>query len=450
VTDAREESPDPETDVVLHSVTGAQGTSLARWLEGTSAPFGRLRPLVGPFPRPIVKVSGQPALLAEAAPALPDGAARAEALAVRLRRAGTSMSWGAPEVLPDTSSFLRLCYARGASSVELVRADPSLLTEIQLGGFFNAFWRRRVVRLAVCRLGFAGLVLRAPDATVGLASDIAFWLGVRSAATRAEWDRFARSSYVVFYYHGIGGQPHLGQQHLDVRPRRFERQLRLLELLGFRPISPEELIRFHADPAATLPPRRFALGADDGFRSAVAGLRRHCELRPHVFVNTSEVGGTAWWAFDEPLADWNELEEFRADGGVVASHCRGHPRLPELDTDALRDELAGALDELRERLSDVPPILAYPHGLHDERVRGAAQEAGYHLAFTTEPGRNGAGTDVYCLRRIGLKDWDGPAALLWMAVTGELLPWVWERSRRRLVAARAARQAGRSSRTESG
>jgi peptidoglycan/xylan/chitin deacetylase (PgdA/CDA1 family) len=424
--------------VVIHTVTGPEGTQLARWLHQSSPFLDALRPLIGSFPQPVVRVSGPSALLAEAARSLPEGVAQPEALAVRLRRAGASISWGAPEPVPDTASFLRLCHARGASSVELVRADPSLLTEMQLGAFFNAYWRRRVLRRAACRFGASGLVLRAPSAFLGLASDLAFWLGVRSAATSTEWERLARSSYLVFYYHGVG-KSRPGQEHLHVRARRFERQLRLLALLGYRALSPEELFSFHANPAGTLPRRRFVVGADDGFRSAAAALRRHGDLRPHLFVNTSEIGGSAWWAFDEPLATWEELDAFRAAGGIIASHCRSHPRLPELDTDLLGHELTDSLRELRERLPDVPPLLAYPHGLHDERVRAAAVAAGYLAAFTTKPGRNGAGTDPYCLRRIGLKDWDGPAALLWVTMTGELLPWIWERSRRCIVGVRPAR-----------
>jgi len=50
--------------------------------------------------------------------------------------------------------------------------------------------------------------------------------------------------------------------------------------------------------------------------------------------------------------------------------------------------------------------------VHDQRIRSAAIEAGYEAAFTTKPGRNGAGTDLYCLRRIELKDWDGAFLLL--------------------------------------
>jgi hypothetical protein len=80
-------------------------------------------------------------------------------------------------------------------------------------------------------------------------------------------------------------------------------------------------------------------------------------------------------------------------------------------------------------------LLAYPYGDHDERVRSAAAAAGYRAAFTTEPGRNGAGIDPYCLRRLGVLDWDNRSAFLWKALTGELLPWIWERRRRRRRAA---------------
>jgi hypothetical protein len=76
-------------------------------------------------------------------------------------------------------------------------------------------------------------------------------------------------------------------------------------------------------------------------------------------------------------------------------------------------------------------MLAYPHGLHDERVRSAAEAAGYQAAFTTDAGRNGAGIDRYCLRRIGVKDWDGSAVFLWKAFTGERWPWPLERLRMR-------------------
>jgi peptidoglycan/xylan/chitin deacetylase (PgdA/CDA1 family) len=419
------------SNALVHSVIGPPDTVLARWLAETSKPYGELSPLVGPFVRPIVRVSGPEALVEQATQGLPAGAARAEAIAVRLRRAGVEITPGESDELPDTASFVRLCHARGASSVAVVRADPSLLTELQLGSFFHAFWRRRIIRRVVCRLGWLGLLARSPAALLTLAADTAFWLGVRSAATSREWERLTQSSYVVFYYHGVQENADPEHAHLFISPRRLERQLWWLRFLRFRPLSPEQLLAFHTDAQATLSPRSYVIAADDGFRDVVEAFRTHARLRPQIFVNTAAVGGTAPWAYDTPLADWDELQEFQARGGIVASHGRGHHELPQLGQDELEAELAGAFGDLVAHFDDVPPLLAYPYGYHDERVRAAAAAAGYRAAFTTEPGRNGAGIDPYCLRRLGVLDWDKSAAFLWKALTGELLPWVWERRRRR-------------------
>jgi hypothetical protein len=125
--------------------------------------------------------------------------------------------------------------------------------------------------------------------------------------------------------------------------------------------------------------------------------------------------------------------------GVLVSPSGAPTPLPELEAEALEDTLKGSLEDLEQHVPGYSPLLAYPHGRHDVRVRAATTAAGYRAAFTTEPGCNGAGTDPYCLRRLGLKDWDGPAALMWKAMTGELLPWFWERWRRRIRLASAAR-----------
>ena len=428
--------------VLLHSIAGPPNSGLARGMERSLASYSDLSPLVGPFPRPIMRVSGPPALLREAARDLPDGAATPEAVAVRLRRRGAELDWGAPVIVSDLPSLLDFCRSRGASSVELVRADHTLLTEMQLGAFFEAYWRRRVLRRAACRLGISRAGARA-GRFLRFALDAAFWSGVRSVATEREWARLTRSSYIVLYYHRIAGEQKPGWEHLDLRPRKFDRQVLLLRLLGFRPLSPAELLTFHSDKSATLTGRRYVLTADDAFRDAVAAFRRYGHLHPQVFACTSSMGQSAWWTDNEPVASWDELLDFQASGGVAASHGRRHPRLSDLDDNALDDELAGALRDLDAHLPELTPLLAYPHGDHDERVRVSAIAAGYSAAFTTEPGRNGAGTDLYCLRRVGVKDWDGPAAFVWKVVTGELLPWWWELPRQRLTAARARRREAR-------
>jgi peptidoglycan/xylan/chitin deacetylase (PgdA/CDA1 family) len=411
--------------VVLHGMKAPPGSRLARSLERAEAAKG-LRPLVGPFREPIARLSGPAPLIEGEGKDLPEGAAKPEALAVRLRRRGIELSWGEPEILPSVCSYFEACRERGTSSVEIVRADPSLLTELQLGSFFNVYWPSRVLRRALSSAP-AMLRRRFPSAAAAYS---AFWAGARSAATDDEWARLTRSSYVVLMYHILAGDRIPGEERLDVDPAMFRRQLRWLRRLGFRPLSSEELARFHLDPSATLPRRSFALTADDGFRDAVAALHDHLSAKPQMFVNTASVGGVASFADDRALASWDELRELAAAGASIGSHSRTHGRLAHSPSELLDEELAGSLRELRAQVPAAAPLLAYPHGSHDKRVRAAAQRAGYRAAFTTETGCNGAGTDPYCLRRISVKDWDGPVSVLWKTMTGEQVPLVWSQCAR--------------------
>jgi peptidoglycan/xylan/chitin deacetylase (PgdA/CDA1 family) len=425
--------------VFLHTMKAPPESRLARSLVQAAA-ANALRPLVGPFHEPIARLTGPPTLLDEAGRDLPEGVAKAEALAVRLRRRGVALSWGEPEVLPGASSYLDACRARGASSIEIVRADPSLLTELQLGSFFNVYWPSRLLRRALSSA--PGPVLRRLRSAA--AADAAFWAGARSVATDDEWARLTRSSYVVLTYHRLAGDRIPGQERLDVDPAMFRRQLRWLRRLGFRPLSSEELARFHLDPAATLPRRTFALTADDGFRDAVAVMHGHVSAKPHLFVNTASVGGVASFANDRALASWDDLRELAAAGASIGSHARTHGRLAHAPPELLDEELSGSLRELQTQVPAAVPVLAYPHGSHDDRVRLAAIKAGYRAAFTTETGRNGAGTDPYCLRRVSVKDWDGPLSVLWKTVTGELVPSVWDRWTQRLRRAHLGARLGKN------
>ena len=305
----------------------------------------------------------------------------------------------------------------------------------EAGAWFEVGWKRRAARRLLVRLPRP---LRPRD--------VAFWAGVRAAATRDEWRRLTRSSYVALYYHRLAGEAKDGQERLDLPSELFARQLRLLRLLRFRPLAPDELVAFHTGERLGLPPRSFVVTADDAFRDVVEPFLRHADARPVAFVPTQEVGGRSWWAGDEPVASWDELGRLAAAGVGLGSHTRRHASLPGLEPSALADELEGSRRDLEQRGGFVP-LLAYPHGRSDEAARRAAAAAGYRAAFTTDPGRNGAGTDPYLLRRIGVKAWDSRLSFLWKVVTGELLPPRWEawrvrRSSRRRRPTRAPRGGG--------
>lgn len=418
-----------DAGLVAHMLAGPPGTALGQAV-GHPQLLGCYRALVGAPGRPVVAVSGDQVILGELSAGLPDSPARPEAMVARALRRGVDVTWE-NAAMSDIAEVLALQRARGTAIVGVLRENPDLLPLSTAGSWFFASWRMRLIRRALLPLApraFAWLGVSGAR----LAIDVAFWQGVKAVATSDEWARYTLDSYVTLCYHRLAGEYRSGEERIDVSPRIFARHLRILRTLRLRPVPAEALRSFHdlAGRRRLGSYRRVVVTADDGFADCIDVFRaRAAELRgAQVFVPTAAVGGRAWWTHGEPLAAWDGLRALAASGVTVGSHGRQHRPFTELNEVDLTTELADSATDLRQ-LGPAVPVLAYPNGAHDLRVRAAAQVAGYALAFTTAPGRNGAGIDRWCLRRITPKAWDSRLSFAFKVLTGEPLPWRWEKWR---------------------
>jgi len=296
-------------------------------------------------------------------------------------------------------------------------------------GWSEAPWRTRLLRRIRVPAGLLAPLGRLSPRWRELAEDLTHWSEVRRHASAAEWRRLT-SSYSVLVYHRFAGELKPGQERIDIAPRRYYRQLRLLRLLGFTPLPLDELLAFHRGDRNDLPRRCFAITVDDAMADAVEPLLHTAALSPQLFVPTAELGGSAHWIDGEPVAGWDEIARLAAAGVAIGSHTRHHRRLTQLGTAEREVELAGSLAELREQVPEAAAVLAYPNGDHDDAVCAATEAAGYEAAFTTEKGRNDAASDRYRLRRVSIHGADGALAVLWKVLTAEALPGWWLRLRR--------------------
>jgi peptidoglycan/xylan/chitin deacetylase (PgdA/CDA1 family) len=73
-------------------------------------------------------------------------------------------------------------------------------------------------------------------------------------------------------------------------------------------------------------------------------------------------------------------------GITLGSHSWNHPNLARLDDAALATELTLPLGWLRERFTNVLPVISYPYGLSSARVESAARAAGYTAGLRIEGG----------------------------------------------------------------
>jgi peptidoglycan/xylan/chitin deacetylase (PgdA/CDA1 family) len=208
---------------------------------------------------------------------------------------------------------------------------------------------------------------------------------------------------VVLCYHAVSdGWSHL----LSVRPRSFERQLRLMQACRYQPAP--------AADAADRRGRLFHVTFDDAFRSvwnAVPVLDR-LGIRATVFACTAYADAGRTFAPPElaeeasahpdelATMDWDTLAALAAHGIEVGSHTKTHPHLTVLSDREVRSELRESREQLEDVLERPCRFLSFPYGEHDERIRTAARASGYHAAFAL-PGREKP-RDVFALPRVGV------------------------------------------------
>jgi peptidoglycan/xylan/chitin deacetylase (PgdA/CDA1 family) len=198
------------------------------------------------------------------------------------------------------------------------------------------------------------------------------------------------SRAAILLYHWFR-DPALGpvaSPEFGMEPREFRRQMEWLAGRRERVVALGDLVTTLAR-GGTPAPHPVAITFDDGYRD----FHQHAwpvlgelGLAAALFVVAGRVGRSNDWdrRFGEPerqLLDWPHLRELAAAGIEIGSHSLTHPDLRRLADRDLDEELGASRKRLEDGLGRAVPFLAYPHGLHDRRVRTAARRAGYHAAF---------------------------------------------------------------------
>jgi peptidoglycan/xylan/chitin deacetylase (PgdA/CDA1 family) len=152
--------------------------------------------------------------------------------------------------------------------------------------------------------------------------------------------------------------------------------------------------------------RTIGLTFDDGFADvrdqALPVLSRH-GFHATVFVTTGVTDGRTsfrWYDRQPPVLGWDEIGELDRGGTLrFEAHTVSHPNLLDVDDARAAAEIGDCRRELSQHLGRPVTLFAYPAGLHGERERRLARQAGYRAAVCCEPGLNGPHTDRFALRR---------------------------------------------------
>lgn len=229
-----------------------------------------------------------------------------------------------------------------------------------------------------------------------------------------------RSAAAVFLcYHSVAED---GPPFLSVPVELFERQMALLQRLGYRNGTLADL-RDLADGRRPDAPRVF-LTFDDGFadnHDIALGIMQAHGFLPWVFVlppRLEDAGPLDWpevtvRQMKHPdvmrSMGWAQAERMAEAGSHIGSHTLSHPWLSRLDAEPLREELLESRRRVAERLGACSTI-AYPFGDWSPEVARAAEETGYEFAFTMPKGaQHGGGR--WSIPRVAVDHRDGDARL---------------------------------------
>lgn len=221
-------------------------------------------------------------------------------------------------------------------------------------------------------------------------------------------NRSTRATFLC--YHSIAAE---GPRYLTISADLFERQLALLRRSGIRS---GDLRSLAGAAGGDLDRATAFLTFDDGFRDnfeTALPLLREYGFGAFVFIlpPLADSGGALDWA--EVAADrgrwpatmrsvtWPMVERMKEGGFEVGSHTLTHPHLPELDDEALRDELWESRARIKGRLGACD-TLAYPFGEWSDRVAAAAVDCGYSYAFSLPTRTGQRDADAHSIPRINV------------------------------------------------
>ncbi|MDP4536378.1 polysaccharide deacetylase family protein [Alkalimonas collagenimarina] len=138
------------------------------------------------------------------------------------------------------------------------------------------------------------------------------------------------------------------------------------------PANPDRTIHYYIHKAKRLPDY-----------SAADVLHFLLENYPLPAEQTPEAGSI--------FMDWQQAKDMLNQGMEIGSHTIHHPILSEVDETTQRLEITDSKKLLEQKLETEIIALAYPTGrknCYNQLSVQLAQEAGYQLAFSNEPGIN--------------------------------------------------------------
>lgn len=229
---------------------------------------------------------------------------------------------------------------------------------------------------------------------------------------------------ILMYHRVIDDMPPEYDHWHYITTSAFKKQMKIIDLLGFTPITFSDYQLYQKDKL-TLPPKPIIITFDDGyldtFENALPVLSE-MGMKAVIFVMGNRQLKSAVW--DEqgeddvcPLMSDEQIRTAKNMDFEIGSHSLNHDELSSLPEHEAVYSVNKSKKEIESLLDEPIHTFAYPYGKLDKRVEKIVSDSGFLFACGVYTGSPKFGETTLDFRRIAINQHTGPMKFLLKLLT---------------------------------
>lgn len=207
-------------------------------------------------------------------------------------------------------------------------------------------------------------------------------------------------------YHSIESVPKSTvMRSLHVSPKKFNLQMLILKILGYRGLSLKDLKPYLDGKKHG---RVVGITFDDGYQNNLtyaAPILKKYGFSATCYIVSENIGSSNTWDLKDkitqrPLMTENEINEWLELGFDIGAHTKTHPDLTCVSNEQALIEINDCKIELEEKFKVSVNDFCYPFGRFNDFVLNVLKESDYTTATSMQRGRVNLNSNKYLLPRI--------------------------------------------------
>ena len=197
----------------------------------------------------------------------------------------------------------------------------------------------------------------------------------------------------ILMYHSIESMPRsTSMRSLHVSPKRFNFQMWLLKILGYKGLSLRQL-KPYLDGKKT--GKVVGITFDDGYKNNLfnaAPILLKNNFSATCYLVSQRIGLSNSWDSPQgitqsPLMNHNEIQEWVNLGMEIGAHTLTHPDLTRLSEAQAKQEIEECKNELETLYNLKVQDFCYPYGRYNDSSVKLVKNAGFSTATSMNRGR---------------------------------------------------------------